>query len=129
MGEGAAASPLPRRPGDDVMKRVLTALALTATLGVAVPAFAADTAEVGKPAPAFTLKDETGKEHSLAQYQGKIVVLEWTNPGCPFVQRHYKVDTMATTLKGFDAKKVVWLAVDSTSGNTPDKSASWKKEE
>ncbi|KFE68286.1 thioredoxin family protein [Hyalangium minutum] len=111
------------------MKRVLTALALTATLGVAVPAFAADGAEVGKPAPAFTLKDETGKEHSLAQYQGKIVVLEWTNPECPFVQRHYKVDTMQNTLKGFDAKKVVWLAVNSTAHNTPDKSAAFKKEE
>jgi peroxiredoxin len=111
------------------MKRVLTALALTAALGVAVPAFAADNAEVGKSAPAFTLKDETGKEHSLAQYQGKIVVLEWTNPGCPFVQRHYKAKTMQNTLKEFDPKKVVWLAVDSTYNNTPDKSASWKKEQ
>jgi peroxiredoxin len=111
------------------MKRVLTALALTAALGVAVPAFAADNAEVGKPAPTFTLKDENGKEHSLAQYQGKIVVLEWTNPGCPFVQRHYKAKTMQNTLKEFDSKKVVWLAVDSTSHNTPDKSASWKKEQ
>lgn len=111
------------------MKRVLTTLALTAVLGVAVPAIAADTAEVGKPAPTFTLKDETGKEHSLAQYQGKIVVLEWTNPGCPYVRRHYQAKTMQNTLKGFDAKKVVWLAVDSTSSNTPDKTASWKKEQ
>lgn len=111
------------------MKRVLTALALTATLGVAVPAFAADGAEVGKPAPAFTLKDETGKEHSLAQYQGKIVVLEWTNPECPFVQRHYKANTMKNTVKGFDANKVVWLAVNSTAHNKPDQSAAWKKEQ
>jgi peroxiredoxin len=84
---------------------------------------------VGKPAPAFTLKDETGKEHSLAQYQGKIVVLEWTSPDCPFVQRHYKAKTMQTTLKELDQKKVVWLAVDSTYSNAPDKSASWKKEQ
>lgn len=111
------------------MKRVLTALALTAALGVAVPAFAADSAEVGKPAPAFTLKDETGKEHSLSQYQGKIVVLEWTNPGCPFVQRHYNAKTMQNTLKGLDAKKVVWLAVDSTSSDTAASAASWKKEQ
>jgi len=110
------------------MKRVLTALALTAALGVALPALAADTAEVGKPAPAFKLKDEAGKEHSLSQYQGKIVVLEWTNPGCPYVQRHYKANTMANTFKGFDANKVVWLAVDSTASNAPDKSAAWKKE-
>jgi peroxiredoxin len=110
------------------MKRVFTALALTAALGVALPALAADGAEIGKPAPAFKLKDEAGKEHSLAQYQGKIVVLEWTNPGCPYVQRHYKANTMSNTLKGFDANKVVWLAVDSTASNTPDKSAAWKKE-
>ncbi len=108
------------------MKQVFTAFALGTVL-VGAPAFAE--AEVGKPAPAFTLKDETGKEHSLAQYKGKVVVLEWTNPECPFVKRHYEADTMATTLKGFDAKKVVWLAVDSTSHNTPDKSASWKKTE
>lgn len=108
------------------MKQVFTALALGSVL-VGVPAFA--DAEVGKPAPAFTLKDETGKEHSLSQYKGKVVVLEWTNPECPFVQRHYQADTMANTLKGFDAKKVVWLAVDSTAHNTPEKSAAWKKTE
>ncbi|NVJ21147.1 MULTISPECIES: thioredoxin family protein [Myxococcus] len=108
------------------MKQVFTALALGSVL-VGVPAFA--DAEVGKPAPAFTLKDETGKEHSLSQYKGKVVVLEWTNPECPFVQRHYQADTMANTLKGFDAKKVVWLAVDSTAHNTPEKSATWKKTE
>ncbi|GEL73820.1 thioredoxin family protein [Myxococcus virescens] len=108
------------------MKQVFTALAL-GTLFVGAPALA--DAEVGKPAPTFTLKDESGKEHTLAQYKGKVVVLEWTNPECPFVQRHYKSDTMVTTLKGFDAKKVVWLAVDSTAHNTPEKSAAWKKEE
>jgi len=108
------------------MKQVFTALALGSVL-VGVPAFA--DAEVGKQAPAFTLKDEAGKEHSLSQYKGKVVVLEWTNPECPFVQRHYQADTMANTLKGFDAKKVVWLAVDSTAHNTPEKSATWKKTE
>ncbi|GHG90224.1 thioredoxin family protein [Comamonas sp. JC664] len=108
------------------MKQVVTALAL-GTLFVGAPVLA--DAEVGKPAPSFTIKDESGKEHSLAQYKGRVVVLEWTNPECPFVQRHYKADTMVTTLKGFDAKKVVWLAVDSTAHNTPEKSAAWKKEE
>ncbi|WP_338872023.1 thioredoxin family protein [Myxococcus stipitatus] len=108
------------------MKQMFAALALGSVF-VGVPAFA--DAEVGKPAPAFTLKDESGKEHSLSQYKGKVVVLEWTNPECPFVKRHYEADTMANTLKGFDAKKVVWLAVDSTAHNTPDKSADWKKKE
>ncbi|HEY0092787.1 MAG TPA: thioredoxin family protein [Archangium sp.] len=109
------------------MKPFFTAVALAVMLPVV--ALAADTAQVGKPAPAFTLKDEAGKEHSLSQYKGKVVVLEWTNPGCPFVQRHYTADTMQKTFSGLDAKKVVWLAVDSTASNTPEKSAAWKKTE
>lgn len=91
----------------------LAAVAIVVTLPSSV--LAADTAEVGKPAPAFTLKDDSGRVHSLAQYQGKVVVLEWTNPGCPFVRRHLAARTVATTRAGFDAQKVVWLAVDSTS--------------
>lgn len=91
----------------------LAAVAIVATLPSSV--LAADIAEVGKPAPAFILKDDFGKVHSLAQYRGKVVVLEWTNPGCPFVRRHLAASTMATTRAGFDAQKVVWLAVDSTS--------------
>ncbi|MBJ6760495.1 thioredoxin family protein [Myxococcaceae bacterium JPH2] len=110
------------------MKQVFTALALT-TAFVGAPVFAADTAEVGKPAPAFTLKDESGKEHSLAEYKGKVVVLEWTNPECPFVKRHYEAKTMQDTVKGFDSKKVVWLAVDSTSTHTPQVASEWKKKE
>lgn len=108
------------------MKQVVMAVTLSAWLGTAA---IAEEAKVGAPAPAFTLKDERGKEHSLAQYKGKIVVLEWTNPECPFVQRHYEADTMDKTLKASDPKKVVWLAIDSTSHNTPDKSAAWKAEQ
>jgi peroxiredoxin len=111
------------------MKHSLIALASTALLGFSVPALAADTAEVGKPAPAFTLKDEAGKTHSLSEYKGKVVVLEWTNPECPFVQRHYSAHTMVNTQKGFDAKKVVWLAVDSTNTHTAQTDAAWKKEQ
>lgn len=108
------------------MKSFFTAVALVVMLPVV--ALAADTAEVGKPAPAFTLKDEAGKEHSLAQYKGKVVVLEWTNPDCPFVQRHYTAGTMQKTLAGFDAKKVVWLAVDSSATHSANNAVAWKKE-
>ena len=45
-------------------------------------------------APAFTLADSAGNEVSLSDFEGKIVVLEWLNPDCPFVQRHYKAGTM-----------------------------------
>ena len=107
------------------MKPFFTAVALAVMLPVA--AFAADTAQVGKPAPAFSLKDESGKAHDLSQYKGKVVVLEWTNPECPFVQRHYKAQTMTKTLQGVDASKVVWLAVDSSSTHSADSAKEWKK--
>jgi peroxiredoxin len=105
---------------------LLRSAVLCATLLLAAPALAAD---VGQPAPAFNLKDEVGASHALDQYRGKIVILEWTNPECPFVQRHYGGKTMQRTLATFDRKKVVWLAVDSTSHNTPAKSKAWKAEQ
>lgn len=98
-----------------------------AVLLASVPALAQE-AKVGSPAPAFKLKDEAGKTHALSDYQGKVVVLEWTNPECPYVQRHYAASTMQKTLSSFAGKDVVWLAVDSTAHNTPEKSAAWKKE-
>jgi len=101
-------------------------LLLAASLSLTTATLAAD---VGQPAPAFSLRDEVGTPHTLAQYRGKIVVLEWTNPECPFVQRHYAGKTMQRTLASFSGKKVVWLAVDSTSHNTPAKSKSWKAEQ
>lgn len=87
----------------------------------------ASAATVGVPAPDFSLKDEAGKEHKLSQYRGKVVVLEWVNPECPFVQRHYEAKTMQNTWAGAGKEEVVWLAIDSTAHNTPDKSAAWKK--
>lgn len=90
---------------------------------------AAATATVGQAAPDFELKDETGKTHKLSDYKGKVVVLEWTNPGCPFVERHYAKDTMQTTFKAVGEEKVVWLAIDSSNFVTPEDSAKWKTDE
>ncbi len=111
------------------MIRTIPALAAALILIAAPAAFAQELAEVGKLAPAISLKDEAGKAHTLEQYRGNIVVLEWTNPECPYVVRHYKADTMETLSREFAGKKVVWLAVDSTAHNTPEKSAAWKKEQ
>lgn len=113
------------------MRTIRTQLSLAAALCALAlsPAALAKQAAVGSPAPEFSLVDETGKEHKLSDYRGKIVVLEWTNPECPFVVRHYEAKTMQTTWDGTDKEKVVWLAVDSTAHNTPDKSAAWKKEQ
>ena len=108
------------------MKSLVPAVAAVFFLAAA-PAFAAEEAKVGQPAPAFSLKDEAGKAHDLSQYKGKVVVLEWTNPECPFVQRHYKAQTMTKTLQGVDASKVVWLAVDSSATHTAASAKAWKQ--
>jgi peroxiredoxin len=72
-------------------------------------------AEIGKPAPDFTLTDVDGKEHKLSQYKGKTVVLEWTNHRCPYVVHHQaKAHTMQTTAARYKDKDVVWLAIDSS---------------
>ena len=68
------------------------------------------------PAPAFTLKDQDGATVQLADFAGKIVVLEWLNPDCPFVKYHYQPDvmTMAKLAATYSSKGVVWLAINST---------------
>lgn len=78
-------------------------------------------AELGKPAPDFTLKDVDGKEHKLSDQKGKVVVLEWTCCECPFVMRHQKQQkTMQKTFAEFDGKDVVWFAIDSTNPDFKD---------
>ena len=74
-------------------------------------AFAA--VEVGKAAPEFRLTDIRGVVHSLADYRGKIVVLEWVNPGCPVVKRHYDTGNMQKTQRAAIAAGAVWLAINS----------------
>lgn len=69
--------------------------------------------EIGEPVPAFSLKDLDGKTRSIADFKGKIVVLEWTNPNCPYVERVYKSGVMTSVQKKY-ADKVVWLTVNST---------------
>ena len=74
--------------------------------------------EVGKPVPDFSLKGIDGKSYQLSQFKGKVVVLEWTNPNCPFVQRVYK-EIMPGVQKKY-ADKVVWLTVNSTNPEHQD---------
>ncbi|HWL75587.1 MAG TPA: redoxin domain-containing protein, partial [Burkholderiaceae bacterium] len=60
-------------------------------------------ATIGQPAPNFRATDVAGKQVSLADYKGKYVVLEWNNPGCPFVQKHYDSGNMQSLQKRFGA--------------------------
>lgn len=71
-------------------------------------------ATVGQTAPTFTLKDTNGKTVNLADYKGKTVVLEWHNPECPFVKKHYTSTNIPGLQSKYTKDGVVWLAVNST---------------
>jgi hypothetical protein len=74
----------------------------------------AATAEVGRAAPDFTLTDINGQPHSLSEFKGKTVVLEWVNPECPFVMKHYdNSGNMPKTQQAATADGVVWLSINS----------------
>jgi peroxiredoxin len=92
------------------MKKTITSFLAVAAL--AAVAHAAP--EVGAPAPAFTLTDSNGQAHSLSDFQGKFVVLEWLNHGCPFVVKHYESGNMQNLQKEYTGKDVVWLSIVSS---------------
>jgi peroxiredoxin len=89
---------------------IRTTIALTAAIALAMPLYAA--ARVGAPAPDFTATDSNGKPVRLSSLKGKTVVLEWHNPGCPFVQKHYQ-GNMQKTQAAANKAGVVWLTVNS----------------
>ena len=97
------------------MKQALIATALAWSAAAALAS-----ATVGQAAPAFTAVDTSGKTVSLADFKGKHVVLEWVNPGCPFVVKHYNSANMQGTQKEAAAKGVVWLAINSTATDATD---------
>src|ERR1041385_1005783 len=112
-------------------KPILTILASLATTTL----LALDSPPVGTAAPDFSLTDAKGKTHSLSQYKGKYVVLEWFNPECPFVKKHYGSGNMQKLQEEYTGKGVVWLTIDSNApgseGNmTPEQAekvtAAWK---
>src|SRR5881275_514380 len=115
------------------MNKKITLIVLTSLIATAV--FALEPPPVGSAAPDFSLADAKGQTHSLAQYKGKYVVLEWFNPDCPFVKKHYGSGNMQNLQQEYTGKGVVWLSIDSNApgqeGNlTPDqaekKMAEWK---
>jgi len=95
------------------MKSILRSSFVTlAALVLGTAAFAA--AEIGKPAPEFTLTDTKGVSHRLSDFKGKVVVLEWINLGCPYVKAQYSGRNMQNLQKAHADKGVVWLAVCSS---------------
>ena len=93
---------------------ILTGMALALTFDVAFAASA------GQAAPEFTVTDSTDKAVRLADYRGKFVVLEWINPDCPFVRKHYDSANMPSLQKEWGARDVVWLTVNSTNRSSSE---------
>jgi hypothetical protein len=91
-----------------------------AALGLAAMGAVQANAVVGQAAPAFSITDSRGLPVSLADFKGKHVVLEWVNPGCPFVKKHYDSGNLPGTQKNATGKGVVWLAVSSTAKSASD---------
>ncbi len=88
---------------------------------------------VGQPAPDFALPDLAGRAVKLSDLKGKFVVLEWVNPECPYVQKHYNSANMQGLQKEFGAKNVAWLAINSTREGhsefkSPQQMGAWMKQ-
>lgn len=110
------------------MKSMLTAFCLGAFASAALAA-----ATVGDPAPAFRVTDASGKVVQLSDFKGRQVVLEWVNPGCPYVQKHYGARNMQATQKAAVDKGAVWLTINSTESEhrdylPPEKMTAWMKQ-
>src|SRR5215831_17055363 len=122
-----------RVPGKTFATAAIVAIGVFAVQhATAVPSA---TARVGEPAPSFSASDIAGKTARLADYTGRIVVLEWTNNGCPFVGKHYNSGNMQALQQRFTREGDIWLTVASSApGNegyvTPDEAradiARWK---
>ena len=70
--------------------------------------------ETNQPAPEFSLTDIQKQSHSLSDYKGKYVVLEWNNPDCPFVKKHYDSHNMQKLQEKFTKEDVIWLSINSS---------------
>lgn len=99
------------------IKRLMSFLLLMAILNIFPVLLKAQEKpiEIGTTVPDFTLNCLGGKPHSLSDYKGKIIVLEWTNPNCPYVVRVYKTDGIIPELqRKYKEKGVIWMTINST---------------
>jgi peroxiredoxin len=109
-------------------------ISVLAAAAVSFAGTASASAVIGKPAPAFSATDTGGKRVSLADFKGRHVVLEWVNPGCPYVRKHYGARNMQATQQSAAGQDVVWLAVNSTAPEhsdhlSPPQLARWMREQ
>ena len=109
-----------------ILQVLLLSLAACALPAAAAPA-------IGQPAPDFTLPDLAGKAVKLSAFKGRFVVLEWVNPDCPYVRKHYDSANMPKLQKEFGGKNVAWLAINSTRAGhsefkSPEQMSAWMKQ-
>lgn len=97
-----------------MLKKILLPLLIIAS------ASALSAVKVGDKAPGFTLVDSNGQSHNLSDFAGKTVVLEWFNPKCPFVVKHYDSANMQSLQKKWTEQGVVWLTINSTNKSHQD---------
>lgn len=100
--------------GPGAMRRFLGAFLLSGLVLLNLPVPAKAAAVVGEAAPSLRLKDVHGKVVSLSDFRGKPVVIEWTNPNCPFVQKHYHSGNIPALQARYLRQGVNWLVIDST---------------
>lgn len=90
-------------------------------------------AQIGQAAPAFSGPDTAGKQVALADFKGKYVVLEWVNPDCPFVKKHYNSGNMQATQKHAAAKGMAWVSLNTSAAAADPKTAAtlgaWTREQ
>lgn len=111
------------------LTRTLAAAAISTGMAAACWAEAVP----GQTAPALSLADVNGRTVNLAEFRGKFVVLEWNNPNCPFVRKHYNSGNMQGLQKTLAAPDLVWLTINSTATDhadymTPKALVSWIKQ-
>ena len=96
------------------MLRIKAAFSVLTTIIILFSGIAYAQVQSLQSAPDFSLTDIKGQKHSLSDYKGKFVVLEWFNPDCPFVKKHYNSGNMPQLQKEYTDKGVVWLSIDSS---------------
>lgn len=114
-----------------VNARASQLLGLGIALVVVLAQVALGAIESGNPAPDFSFTDLAGKAGKLSDYRGKIVILEWVNPGCPYVLRHYRSGNMPDTQAVAAAQGAVWLQINSNAMGDLDaaKSIEWQQKQ
>jgi len=96
------------------MKKIISSLSIILLLSVILPVLSFAEVKIGESAPNFTLLDSNEQQRSLLEFTGKYIVLEWFNPECPFVRKHYDSGNMQRLQEKYTAEDIVWLSIDSS---------------